>query len=97
MLRLSVPVAPGVFFESETKCSSWAFVGPRDELTSVSHNNRAADRKTQAHAVSLRGVERLKDRRQFLFFDANSVIFYYVAAGQALDPNASRVMTSYNG
>ena len=34
-----------VLGESETKCSSWAIVGLRDELASVVLDNRAADRK----------------------------------------------------
>ena len=49
-------------------------------------DNRAADRKAQAHAVGFRRVKRLKDRLQLLFLNANSVIFY-------LDPDASRFRT----
>ena len=54
--------APGeILGESETKCSSWAVVGLRDELASVVPDNRAADRKAQTHAIAFRRVKRLKD------------------------------------
>ena len=78
-----------VLGESETKCSSWAIVGLRDELASVVLDNRAADRKAQAHAVGFRGIKRLKDRLQLLFLNANSVIFY-------LDPDASGLGTGHD-
>jgi hypothetical protein len=64
-----------VLRKCETKCSSWPIVGLRDELASVVLDNRAADRKAQAHAAGFRSVKRLKDRLQLLFLNANSVIF----------------------
>src|SRR5215469_3149661 len=76
--------------ESETKCSSWAIVGLREELTSMVLYNRAADRKAHAHAVGFGCVKRLKDRLQFLVFNANSVIF-------CLDPDSPRFVTGRDG
>ena len=79
-----------VLGERETKCSSWASVGLRDELASVALDNRAADRKAQAHAIGFRRVKRLKDRLQLLFLNTNSVIFYF-------DSDASRFRTGHDG
>jgi hypothetical protein len=64
-----------VLGESETKCSAGAIVELRDERASVVLDNRAADRKAHAHAVGFCSVKGLKDRLQFLFLNANSVIF----------------------
>src|SRR5260221_5704404 len=83
-------VRSGVLGESETKCSSWAIVGLRDELASVVLDNRAADRKAQAHAICFCRVKRLKDRLQLLFLNANSIIFYS-------DSDASRFGTGHDG
>ncbi len=81
-------VRSGELGESETKCSSWAIVGLRDELASVVLDNRAADRKAQA--IGFRRVKRLKDRLQLLFLNANSVIFYF-------DSDASSFGTGHDG